>query len=78
MYSNKEKIEFIWFQGKYILRKINRKMRRRLHIRDQVITSLYGHDFADLMTVQEEIYNRILSGEPFMLGRLGGVESLNA
>ena len=78
MYTYQKKAEFIWFQCKYFLRKVKRKLRRRLNIRDQVITSLYGHDFVDLETVQNEIYNRILSGKPFMVGRLGGVESLNA
>lgn len=78
MYSCNEKVRFIWYQCKYILRKINRKLRRRLHIRDQVIKSLYGHTFVDLETVQSEIYTLIQSGKPFMAGRLGGVESLNA
>lgn len=78
MYTYQEKVKFTWYQCKYILRKVNRKLRRRLHIRDQVITSLYGYDFVDLETVQNKIYSLIMSGKPFMVGRLGGVESLNA
>lgn len=77
MYTYQEKVKFTWYQCKYILRKVNRKLRRRLHIRDQVITSLYGYDFVDLETVQNKIYNLIMSEKPFMVGRLGGVESLN-
>lgn len=78
MYTILQKIEFLWFDCKYICRKVMRKLRRRLHIRDKRITSLYGHHFVDLDTVQEEIYDAIMSGKPFMAGRLGGVESLNA
>ncbi len=77
MYTYQEKVKFTWYQCKYILRKVNRKLRRRLHIRDQFITSLYGYDFVDLETVQNKIYNLIMSEKPFMVGRLGGVESLN-
>lgn len=78
MYTYQKKITFIWYQCKYILRKIDRKLRRRLHIRDRGITSLYGYGFADLETVQAKIYDLLMSGKPCMVGRLGGIESLNA
>ena len=78
MYSFQDKIVFLWYQFRYFIRKAKRKICRRLHLKDRIIASSYGYEFADLDTVQNEIINRINSGKPFMVGRLGGIESLNA
>ncbi len=74
-YTVKQKRLYKRCQRKYIIRKIRRKLRRKLHLRDIKSSKRYGRRLEPLESVQETIFQLISSGEPFMVGRMGGVES---
>ena len=73
----KEKIFFYTCKIKYFARRVIRKIKRKLHIKNEVKRN-HGREYANIESVQTKIYDMIVSGKPFMVGRLGGVEGAAA
>lgn len=68
------KIRFGKYKAKYYFRKAVRKIKRKLHIKSSHKSTKFGKSYIDINEVQKKIFDFIISGEPFMAGRMGGVE----
>ena len=68
------KVCFNAYKAKYLFRKAKRKIERKLHIKSPDKPTKFGKKYVGINNAQERIFNFIISGEPFMAGRMGGVE----
>lgn len=59
---------------KYLIRKATRKIKRKLSVKSNPKSTKFGKSFLDIYDVQCKIFDLITSNEPFMVGRMGGVE----
>lgn len=67
----KKQMEYLWYRGDYVWRLAYRKLHHGNRIKRK---SILGKEIMDRNTTDQVIAQAILSGKPYMVGRIGSVE----